>query len=257
MLFSFILVCIIQIFYNCFTFCDSVLVSLLCLNETNSMTHWCCMTCHVVLFILITIALLRVTCLTSTTILQKLRADLMPQECAICSPRQEHVSPPWQLAHHQFNACCCILGTGLSPSLRGNICVLLQTPWMSYWQQHCRGCAELAHFPGCLSDVLALLFLPHLPRVEAVPAVLNPCIWWWMFRAVYAITTSLTDLLWLVFCCSLARAFSDNLAGSCLALTITRIKLIQIPVYSWGLTVQCSSCSSQNHCCPTREVTYS
>lgn len=90
MLFSCMLICIIQIFYNCFTFCDSVLVSLLSLSETNSMTHWCCMTCPVVLFMLITIALLLVTCLTSTTmlgVLPKLRTGLIAT--GVCSPFEQ------------------------------------------------------------------------------------------------------------------------------------------------------------------------
>lgn len=98
--------------------------------------------------------------------------------------------------------------TGLSPSLRGNAVISLGTLWMSFWQQHCWGYAELAHFPGCPSDVLALSVFPHLPRVEAILAALNPCLWWRKLWAVCAITASLADLLRLLFCCSLPLAFS-------------------------------------------------
>lgn len=71
MLFCCILVCIIQIFYDSFTFCDSVLVTLLYLRLT--MTHQCCVTCRVAFFMLITIAFSLVTCLTTAMprVLQK------------------------------------------------------------------------------------------------------------------------------------------------------------------------------------------
>lgn len=112
MLFCCILVCIIQIFCNCFTSCDSVLVLLLYLSETNSMTHQCCMTCHLVLFRLATIALLPVTCLTSPTtlrVLHKLRTGLLAtgvcslfeQDKSLASPPPAACPPPvqWLLLH--------------------------------------------------------------------------------------------------------------------------------------------------------------
>lgn len=107
------------------------------------------------------------------------------------------------------------LGIGVSLSLRGSVGLFLQTPRISYWQQHCWGYAELAHFPGCPSHVLALLFFPHLPSSDTILATLNPCIWWRKLQVVTVPLRHPHPTVLLLSCLSL----SGNSSGSILAPT--------------------------------------
>lgn len=101
---------------------------------------------------------------------------------------QEHASP--HLAHLWFNACS---STGLwSVTLTQRQCwhfpanstdillaaALLRLCWIGSFSWLPKPCAG------------SFIFSPHhLPRVETIPAALNPCVWWRKLWAVCAITT--------------------------------------------------------------------
>lgn len=137
--------------------------------------------------------------------------------------RQEHVSPPGSLPTAGSTTAAASWVLDYHPSSEVTFAVLCKL----------HGCPTSSSTTWTVLNWLIFLaaramcslfcFFRHLPRVEAVLAALNPCIWRRKLQAVCAIKTSLADLLWLIFCCSLARALSDNLTGSCLALTVARI----------------------------------
>lgn len=145
--------------YNCFTSCDSVLVSLAGFTcETESMAQWCSVATHVVLFRLSSIAVLLVTLFELHYHYRTLQ-DCQPQDCAVPLSSTRTWQPPPGALPTSGSVPVAPLGSGLSISLRGSVGLFLQTPWISCWQQHCWGCAELAHFPGCPSHVLASPFV--------------------------------------------------------------------------------------------------
>lgn len=164
----------------------------LCLPEMKSMAQWCSMTSHVVLFRLSTTALLLVTFLELHYQAQNPTEgqDCQPQDCAVHLSNTRTGQPPPGTLPTSGSMPVAPLGTGLSLSLRGSIGLFLQIPRVSYWHQHCWGCAELDLSPGCPSHLLALLFFPHLPSSKTILATLNPCIWWRKLQAACAITTS-------------------------------------------------------------------
>lgn len=90
------------------------------------MTHQCHMTCCVVFFTLITIALSLVTCLTSTTmprLLQKWRIELVATGSCSLFPKDKSMSVfPGSLPTTDSMPAAPSWTLGFPPSLRGNIC---------------------------------------------------------------------------------------------------------------------------------------
>lgn len=150
-------------------------------------------------------------------------------------------APSWALGH--------------PPSLRGDVCFFCKLHGCPTGKSTTGGMLNwhvfLANQVPCW---LSCFVFPPPTWGGGYLAALNPCSWQRKIPAVHSIATSLASLLWLLFCCSLTHAIPEDSTGSCIALAPARTQLIQLLVYSWGLTRQRSS---QSHCWPNREETCS